>query len=71
MADLARSRVERCLQDIWDTANSSRKSTATTLNGMGFAACYVGLDTHEPVIVKAVASQLSGEAARRADGRDQ
>lgn len=58
--DMARSHVERCLQDLWGTEEVQPDADGDYRYGVGSAACYIGLDAHEPVIVKAVAIAAVG-----------
>lgn len=53
--DLARSHVERCLQDLWSVERVLPDADGDYCYGSGTAACYVGLDAAEPVVVNAVA----------------
>ena len=53
--DLARSHVERCLQDLWSVERVLPDADGDYCYGSGSAACYIGLDSAEPVVVKAVA----------------
>jgi hypothetical protein len=59
-ADLARSHVERCLQDIWGVDQVVADRDGDYPYGVGTAACYFGLDVAEPVVVKAVACAVVG-----------
>jgi hypothetical protein len=53
--DLARSHVERCLQDLWSVERVLPDADGDYCYGSGTAACFIGLDASEPVVVKAVA----------------
>jgi hypothetical protein len=54
-ADLARSHVERCLQDLWGVEQVVPDGDGDYRYGVGSAACYIRLDSHEPIVVKALA----------------
>jgi len=58
--DLARSHIERCLQDVWDVDRVVPDADGDYCYRIGTAACYFGLDGHEPVLVKAVACAVLG-----------
>ena len=53
--DLARSHVERCLQDLWGAEQVTPDADGDYCYGMGTAACYIGLEASDPMVVKAVA----------------
>lgn len=53
--DLARSHVERCLQDLWSVERVVPDAEGDYCFGSGTAACFIGLDGAEPMVVKAVA----------------
>ena len=63
--DLARSHVERCLQDLWSVERVLSDADGDYCYGSGSAACYIGLDSAEPVVVKAVAC-AAGEVKKTA-----
>ncbi|WP_377639260.1 hypothetical protein [Oryzobacter terrae] len=52
---LARSHVERCLQDLWSAERVQPDADADYCYRSGTAACYISLDSAEPLVVKAVA----------------
>lgn len=58
--DLARSHVERCLQDVWSIDRVIPDADGDYCYRVGTAACYVGLDACEPIVVKAVACAAVG-----------
>lgn len=58
--DLARSHVERCLQDLWSLNRVTPDADGDYCYAAGSAACYIGLDAGDPVIVKAVACAVLG-----------
>lgn len=58
--DLARSHVERCLQDLWDVHHVQPDCDGDYPYRSGTAACWISLDAHEPPIVKAVACAAVG-----------
>ena len=53
--DLARSHIERCLQDVWDVDRVLPDADGDYCFRIGTASCYFGLDGAEPLLVKAVA----------------
>lgn len=53
--DMARSHVERCLQDLWSIDHVHTDPDGDYPYGAGSAACYISVDPHEPIVVKAVA----------------
>lgn len=53
--DLVRSHVERCLQDLWSVERVLPDADGDYCYGSGTAACFIGIDAAEPVVVKAVA----------------
>ncbi|MBF9328410.1 T3SS (YopN, CesT) and YbjN peptide-binding chaperone 1 [Mycobacteroides chelonae] len=53
--DVARSRIERCLQDLWDDPHVEPDVDGDYLYRSGTATCWIRLDAHEPAIVKAMA----------------
>ncbi len=52
--DLARSHIERCLQDVWNVDRIVPDGDGDYCYRIGTAACYFGLVGSEPVLVKAV-----------------
>lgn len=58
--DMARSHVERCLQDVWSVDRVVADADGDYPYGVGTAACYIGLDPAEPILVKAVACAAVG-----------
>lgn len=52
--DMARSHVERCLQDLWGIDQVDADPDGDYPYGAG-SACYVHVDPQEPIVVKAVA----------------
>jgi hypothetical protein len=53
--DLARSHVERCLQDLWNTHDLKPDCDGDYPFRSGSAACWISLDAADPPLVKAVA----------------
>lgn len=53
--EMARSHVERCLQDLWGVDQVLVDADGDYPYGAGSAACFIGVDPHEPIVVKAVA----------------
>jgi hypothetical protein len=53
--DMARSHVERCLQDLWGVDQVNTDADGDYPYGAGGAACYINVDPAEPIVVKAVA----------------
>lgn len=53
--DLARSHVERCLQDLWGTWDLEPGPDGDYCYQIGSATCYIGLSAGEPPLVKVVA----------------
>jgi hypothetical protein len=58
--DMARSHVERCLQDLWGTDQVVPDKDGDYPYGSGSAACYIRVDGREPVFVQAVAIAAVG-----------
>ena len=58
--DLARSHVERCLQDLWHVHHLEPDSDGDYAYKSGSAACWIGIDPGEPPLVKAVACAAVG-----------
>ncbi|OMB89903.1 hypothetical protein A5746_21695 [Mycolicibacterium conceptionense] len=58
--DLARSHVERCLQDLWDVHHVQTDDDGDYPYRRGTAACWISLDEHDPPIVKAIACAAVG-----------
>lgn len=58
--DLARSHIERCLQDLWGTPQVEPDSDGNYLYRSGTATCWISLDAHTPAIVKAMACAAAG-----------
>lgn len=53
--DLARSHVERCLQDLWDKPDVHPDNDGDYPYKSGSASCWIGIDPGDPPLVKATA----------------
>ncbi|OBK28864.1 hypothetical protein EHH44_10260 [Mycolicibacter terrae] len=53
--DLARSHVERCLQDLWDKPDVCPDSDGDYPYKSGSASCWIGIDPGDPPLVRATA----------------
>jgi len=53
--DLARSHVERCLQDIWGTHDICPDQDGDYPYSSGSVSCWIGIDPGDPPLVKATA----------------
>jgi hypothetical protein len=53
--DLARSHVERCLQDLWGTHDICPDHDGDYPYNSGSSSCWIGIDAGDPPLVKAVA----------------
>lgn len=54
-SDLARSHVERCLQDLWGVHHVGKDGDGNYPFASGTALCWIGVDPGKPLVVKAVA----------------
>jgi hypothetical protein len=57
---MARSHVERCLQDIWDVCRVQKDSDEDYPFSHGTAVCFVRVERGEPVIVRVWALAVIG-----------